>query len=148
MKNILVAIEDCQSTTIASPLIKQAIELASAFSGKVKILHVVPQSRQYPFNIDKKIIRDEIAHELHDEHKCLQQLTKRLRDQNVDATSLLVEGAVIKTILHEAKRLDIDLIILGRHRHGVLYSTLMNGTEENLLKKCACAVMFVPTLER
>ena len=147
MKNILVAIDDCQNTTISSPLIEHVIELASVFSSKVMILHVVPQSRQLPFNVDKKALRHEVAHELHDEHEFLHQLSKNLRNRNIEATSLLVEGAIIKTILYESDRLDIDLIILGHHRHSELYDALMSGTEEGLLKKCAHPVMFVPTLE-
>ena len=143
-----MAIDDCQNTTIASPLIERVIELASAFSSKVRILHVVPKSRQLPFNVDKKTLRHEVAHELHDEHEFLQQLSKSLRNRNIEASSLLVEGAIIKTILYESDRLDIDLIVLGHHRHSKLYSALVDGTEEGLLKKCAHPVMFVPTPER
>lgn len=144
VKNILVAIDDCQNTTIASPLMERVIELANAFSSKVRILHVVPQSRQYPFNVDKKLLRHEAAHELCDERELLQQLSKSLRSQNIEATSMLIEGAIIKTILHESDRLDSDLIILGRSRHSELYSALVDGTEEGLLKKCSHPVMFVP----
>ncbi|MDH5388455.1 MAG: universal stress protein [Gammaproteobacteria bacterium] len=147
MKNILVAIDDCQKTTIASPLIVRVIELANAFSSKVRLLHVVPQSQQPPFNIDKKTLRHEVAHELHDEHEFLQQLAKHLRNRDIDATSLLVKGAIIKTILHESDRLGVDLIILGRHKHSKLYSALINGTEEGLLKICPYPIMFVPTSE-
>ena len=146
MNNILVAIDDCQSTTITSPIMERVIELADAFSSKVKILHVVPQSRQIPFNVNEKVIRHEVAHELYDEHKLLQQLSKSLRNKNIEATSLLAEGAVIKTILYESDRLNVDLIILGHHRHSELYDALMKGTEEGMLKKCPLPIMFVPTL--
>ena len=147
MRNILVAIDDCQNTTIASPLMVRVIELANAFSSKVRILHVVPQSQQPPFNIDKKTLRHEVAHELHDEHEFLQQLAKCLRNRNIDATSLLVKGATIKTILHESDRLGVDLIVLGHHKHNKLYSALINGTEEGVLRKCPYPIMFVPTPE-
>ncbi|MCW8924520.1 MAG: universal stress protein [Gammaproteobacteria bacterium] len=148
MKNILVAIDDCQNTTVASPLIQRTIELASVFSSKVRIVHVVPGSRQFPFNVDKKMLRHEAANELHDEHEFLQQLSKSLRDLSIDASSLLVKGATVKTILDESDRLNIDLIILGRHKHGDLYNSLISGVEEGVLRKCAHSVMFVPTLER
>lgn len=142
-----MAIDDCQNTTIASPLMVRVIELANAFSSKVRILHVVPQSQQPPFNIDKKTLRHEVAHELHDEHEFLQQLAKCLRNRNIDATSLLVKGATIKTILHESDRLGVDLIVLGHHKHNKLYSALINGTEEGVLRKCPYPIMFVPTPE-
>lgn len=147
MKNILVAIDSFESTTISSPLIEKTIELANAFSSKVWMLHVAPQSRQHPYNVDKKIFRREVAHELHDEHEYFQQFANCLRERNVESTSLLVEGATIKTILHESNRLAVDLIILGCHRHSELFGALMNGTDEGLLSKCTHPIMFVPIPE-
>ena len=147
MKNILVTIDSCETTTIASPIMERTIELANAFSGKVWVLHVVAHPRQEPFNVDSKTLRRELAAEFRHEHEFLQHLAQCLRDRAVDATALLVEGATIKTILKESERLDIDLIVLGCHRHGLLYGALMDVTEEGLLSKCARPIMFVPIPE-
>jgi len=59
----------------------------------------------------------------------------------------VVKGATIKTILKEADRLDIDLVILGCHKHGLLYGALMDVTEEGLLSNCSRPLMFVPEPE-
>ena len=144
MKNILVAIDSCEATTITSPLMERTLELASAFSSKVWILHIVPPSRQPPFNVDSKTLRKEVASELLHEHEFLQQLAQCLRDRDVDASSLLIEGGTIRTILKESDRLDIDLIVLGCHKHGLLYGAIMDTTEEGLLSKCPRPIMFVP----
>lgn len=37
---------------------------------------------------------------------------------------------IISTILHESVRLDVDLVILGRHKHGPLYRALMDSTDK------------------
>ena len=147
MKNILVAIDSCEVTTIASPIMERTLDLASAFSSKVWILHIVPPSRQPPFNVDGKALRREVAAELQHEHEFLQQLAQCLRDREVDATALLVEGPTVRTILKESDRLDIDLVVLGCHRHGLLYGALMDVTEEGLLSKCRRPIMFVPAPE-
>lgn len=147
MKNILVAIESCETTTIESPLIKKTLEMASALSSKVWLLHVVPRSHQPPFNVDSATTRREIATEFRNEHDFLQHLAKCIQKKNVDASALLVQGAVIKTILKESGRLDVDLIMLGCHKHGLLYGALMDNTEEGLLSKCSRPVMFVPVPE-
>jgi len=144
VKNILVAIDSCETTTIASPLMERTLELANAFSSKVWILHIVPPSRQPPFNVDDKTLRKEVAAEFHREHGFLQQLAQCLRDRDIEATALLVEGGTIRTILKESDRLDIDLIILGCHQHGLLYGAIMDPTEEGLLSKCPRPIMFVP----
>ena len=144
MKNILVAIDDCETTTITTPIMERTLELASAFSSKVWILHIVPHPGQPPFNIDSKRLRGEVAAELRHEHDLLQHLAQGLRDQGIEATALLVEGAITRTILKESDRLDIDLIILGCHKHGLIYGALMEFTEEGLLSKCPRPIMFIP----
>ncbi len=144
MKNILMTIEDCETTTIASPIVEKTLELASAFSSKVWILHIVPPSRQSPYNVDSKILRREVATELHHEHDFLQHLANCMRDKNIDVTALLVQGSIIRTILQESERLVIDLVVLGCHKHGLLYSALMDDTDEGLLATCSRPIMFVP----
>ncbi|MEN8205514.1 MAG: universal stress protein [Pseudomonadota bacterium] len=144
MKNILVAIDSCDSTTITSPIIERTLELAGAFSSKVWILHIVPPSRPAPFNVENRTLRKEVAAEFHREHEFLQQLAQCLRDRDIDTKALLVEGATIRTLLKESERLDIDLIILGCHKHGRLYGAIMDITEDGLLSKCPRPIMFVP----
>jgi nucleotide-binding universal stress UspA family protein len=146
VKNILVAIDDIETTTIASPLMERALELGHAFSGKVWLVHVVPRSRETtPFNIDKQALRDEGAAELINEHEFLQSLAHCVRERGVVAKALLIEGATVRTILKESDRLNIDLIVLGCHRHRVPYAVLTEFTEEGLLGNCTCPIMYVPT---
>jgi len=146
VKNILVAIDDCETTTIVSPTIKRTLEMASAFSSKVWILHIVPRSPP-PYNVDRKMLRQEVAAEFRHEHEFLHHLAQCLRDQDIDAKALLVQGPIVKTILTESERLDIDLMVLGCHKHDLLFGAFMEVTEEGLLSKCPCPIMFVPTLE-
>jgi nucleotide-binding universal stress UspA family protein len=144
VKKILVAIENCESTTISSPLMARVMELADAFSSKVWLLHVVRHEGSIPFNIDRELLRREAAAELHQEHESLQHLAQCLRDRDIDAKALLIEGATVDTIVEEVGRLGIDLIMLGCHRHGLLYNALMDPTEEGLLSKCVSPLLFVP----
>jgi len=145
VKNLLVAIDACETANIGSPIMEKTLELAHAFSSKVWIIHIVPDMhRLAPFNVDSKVMRHEVAAELCKEHEVLQRLAQCLRNRDIDAKALLIEGATIKTILKESDRLDIDLILLGCHRHGLLYGVLTEFTEEGLLGKCPCPIMFVP----
>jgi nucleotide-binding universal stress UspA family protein len=147
MKNLLLAIDDCEASNMESPIIQRTIELARAFSSKVWILHIVPRSSEPPFNIDEKVLRREVAAERSHENTRLAQLAQSLQNRDVEAEALLVEGAVVDSILKESDRLSIDLIILGCHKHGLLYGALMGFTEEGLLSKCAHPIMFIPVLE-
>ena len=144
MKNILVAVENCETTTVESPIVQKAIEVANAFSSRVWLLHVVPPSRQPPFNVDSRTTRQETANELRHEHEFLQHLAKCMQDRKVDTTALLVQGTLISTTMKECDRLSIDLVISGCHKHGRLYGALMDNAEESLLSKCARPILFVP----
>ena len=144
MKNILLTIKEFENASITSPIVQQTIELARCTSSKVHVLHVVPTSHKTPYNIDAELFRRGVADELRHEHKCLQQLTEDMRRADVDSRALLVQGAIISMILHEAERIAVDLIVLGRHRHGPLYLALMDNTDQGLIAKCECPVMFVP----
>jgi nucleotide-binding universal stress UspA family protein len=128
---------------------EHVLELATAFSSKVWILHVVPLTREStPFNVDSRILRHEIAAELRCEHDFLQHLAQCMRVRGVDAKALLVEGATISSLLKESERLDIDLIVLGCHKHGHLYGVLTEFTEEGLLSTCTRPIMFIPVQEQ
>jgi nucleotide-binding universal stress UspA family protein len=120
VKNLLVAIDACETANIASPIMEKTLELARAFASKVWIIHIVPDTRRPgPFNVDSNVMRREVADELCKEHEVLHRLAQWLRNRDIDAKALLIEGTTIKTILKESDRLDIDLNLLGCHRHGL-----------------------------
>lgn len=144
MKNILMAIESCESTTVRSPIVEKTIELASALSCKVWIVHVVPSIKQLPYNVDSKISRHEVAAEYRQEHEFIQYLAKCMQVKDIDASALLLEGPVISTLLNESERLEIDLIVLGCQKHSRLYSAVMDDTDEGMLSKCSYPIMFIP----
>jgi nucleotide-binding universal stress UspA family protein len=128
-------------------MIESALELANVFSSKIWLLHVLPHSHQPPFNVDSETARRETAAEFRSEHEFLQQLAKCIQDRDIDVTALLMQGSIIKSIVKESERLDADLIVMGCHKHGLLYGALMDNTEEGLLSKCSRPVMFIPEPE-
>jgi nucleotide-binding universal stress UspA family protein len=144
VKNILMTIKDCETTTITSPIVEKTLELASSCSSKVQIIHVAPALRKPPFNVDSKIYHHEIANGHRHKDSCLQHLAKSMQGMGVDAKALLVHGSIISTILQESERLAVDLVIIGRHKHGPLYRALMADTDKGLLANCSCPMMFIP----
>jgi nucleotide-binding universal stress UspA family protein len=144
LQNILVAIDDIEATTISSPIVERTLELAQALSSNVWVLHVIPRLGEPPFNVDGKTLRHEVDIERRREYKYLQKLVQSLCERSINATALLLEGKVITTILEESERLDIDLIVLGCHRHSLLYGALMDMTDDGLLSKCCRPIMIVP----
>jgi nucleotide-binding universal stress UspA family protein len=89
-------------------------------------------------------MRREVAGEYRHEHEHLHYLAKCLRERGIEAKSLLIEGSPVPRLIEEAVRLEVDLVVLGCHRHGVSYGVLLDATEEGMLGKCRCPMLFVP----
>jgi nucleotide-binding universal stress UspA family protein len=59
-----------------------------------------------------------------------------------------VQGATVETILKEALKLDVDMIVAGSHGRGAMYQLLVGSVSEGVLHKSKCPVIVVPTHER
>jgi len=53
-------------------------------------------------------------------------------------------GPDAAAILEFAEKMQIDLIILGRHGHGGVHKTLFGSVAEKIVRKAHCAVLVVP----
>ena len=119
MKNILVTI-DFEEKAIS--LVEKAAEFAEKFGSKVWIVHIAaPDPDFLSYEPGPQYIRDSRAEELRKEHRIIQDFTKMLTDQGIDAEGLLIQGPTQEMILAESEKLNIDLIIIGHHAHGLLY---------------------------
>ena len=46
----------------------------------------------------------------------------------LDAEGLLIQGPTVEMIEGEVNKLNIDLLVLGSHKHGFLYETFVGNT--------------------
>ena len=128
MENILVAID---FSDVSQKVVEQGMLLACAFDCKLWLIHIAaPDPDFVGYTTGPQFRRDLRAETLRDEHKYLQDKADELRKQNIDVTTLLIQGETVKTILKEAKKLNADTIVVGSHGHGALYKTLMGSVSE------------------
>lgn len=142
MKNILVTIDFEEKGQV---LINKAAELAEKFKAKLWLVHVAaPDPDFVGYDVGPQYIRDVLAKDLRVEHKLLQGFTNQLKEKNIVAEGLLVQGPTIETIVELTEKLAIDLIVIGKHKHGFFHKTFMVGTDESLLEKSNIPVLIVP----
>lgn len=142
MKNILVSIDFDIKTTL---LIDKASELAKAFDSKIWVIHIAaPEPDFVGYQVGPQYIRDSRAHELRKEHRKLQEFTKELTKKNINAEGLLIQGATIEMIILESKKLNIDLIITGHHKHNFLYNAFVGSVTRNIIKLSKIPILIVP----
>lgn len=142
MKNILVTIDFEEKGQV---LIDKAAELAKKFKAKLWLVHVAaPDPDFIGYDVGPQYIRDVLAKDLRNEHKLLQGFTNQLKEKKIVAEALLVQGTTIETIVELTKKLAIDLIVIGKHKHGFFHKTFMVSTDESLVEKSNIPVLIVP----
>jgi len=142
MKNILVTIDFEEKGQV---LIDKAAELAKKFKSKLWLVHVAaPDPDFIGYDVGPQYIRDVLAKDLRNEHKLLQGFTNQLKEKNIEAEALLVQGTTIETVVELTEKLAIDLIVIGKHEHGFFHKTFMVSTDESLVEKSNIPVLIVP----
>lgn len=142
MKNILVSIDFSDNE---KDLINKALEMASAFQAKIWLLHVAsPEPEFVGFGVGPQYIRDSRAHELRKEHRKLSEYSEGIQLKNVESEGLLIQGATIDMILEEADKLNIDMIIIGRHDHSLMYKLFFGSVTSGVIKKSPIPIYVVP----
>ncbi len=157
MKQLLAAVDFSKNT---DAVLEQAAKLATALDAKLWILHVTSDETQAmayestPFsgyapefvNIpgDVQLARDLSAEEFRREHAQLLEMSSTLRGNGVNAQAMLLKGEAAKLILEKAEDLQVDLIVLGSHGHGLLHKALLGSVSEAIIRHAQRNVMVVP----
>lgn len=138
MKNILVTIDFEKEINV---LIDKAFELATRFDSKLWLIHVAPPDPDFvAYKADPE---NEIDFKPN-ERSVVQQYVQQLSETGINAEGILVKGPIVETILKEIEKLHIDLVIIGHHRHGLLYKTFVGNTDSSLINKSKIPVLLVP----
>ena len=151
MKNIIVSVDFNEKTR---SLLDNAIQLAEKFNSKIWILHTeipdhitaipVPGISDYEigpqYNINV-VSRDE---ELKEEHKIVQGYIEELMNKGIQAEKLLIEEPTVKIILEEASKINIDLLVIGSHKHSFIYNALFGDTSAEIIKKSNIPLLVIP----
>lgn len=123
--------------------ISRAIDLAKESKASLSIIHVMEPIYAYGsvqgqtmVDLEKKIAMDA--------RKAFQDLAS---GYDISADKLLLEIGAPKTVIVEvAKKLNVDLIIVGAHsKHGI--QALLGSTADGVISQAHCDVLTVRTVE-
>lgn len=143
MKNLLVTVTFEDKET--SILISKAISIAEKFDSKIWLVHIAaPDPDFVGYEVGPQYIRDHRADELKKEHKLVKKYADELREKKFDAEGLLVQGATVDMILKESTKLNIDLVIVGHHKHNLLYKIFVQDIDETIVHESKVPVLIIP----
>lgn len=142
MKNLLIAIDFKENF---QNLIDQGIQIAEKFNSKIWLLHIAaPDPDFVGYGVGPQYIRDSKAEEMRKEHRMLQDATAKIRTMGIQAEGLLIQGPTVETILEEAVKLKIDLIVIGRRDHGFFYKAIIGDTSSDVISDSNIPILVVP----
>ncbi len=160
MKKIMVAIDFSRNT---QEVARQALSLAKELDGKLWVIHVTsdeqlktiaygamqfydfaPEFISAPIG-DIELARNLCAEEYKREHQALLNLSAKIKLKGIESHAMLLKGDVAETILAKAKELQIDILVMGSHGHGILRKVLTGSVTEAVLRKAPCGVFIIPS---
>ena len=142
LKNILVAVD---FNDAVGELLSYAEGFAEKFGAKVWVVHVAaPDPDFVGYNVGPQYIRDVKAKDFREEHRNLQSICKTFLGEEVEKEALLIQGSTVETVLKEAEKLKVDMLILGTHKHSFLYNLLQESVALELLKRANIPLLAVP----
>lgn len=145
MRRILVPVDLGPAT---DKVIEMTEAQAKAFGASVELLHItVPEPDFVGYGPGPQHERDQLACEMKEERRKLTALKERLHEAGINVTERMYQGVPEEKILEEAKREDIDLIIMGLARHSIFYRVWVGSVGEELYRHAPCPLLFVPAPE-
>lgn len=142
MKKIIAAID---LTDISEMITNQVGQLATKFDSEVWLIHVAePEPDFVGHDVDTGVMRDQIAKHFHHEHSQLQLLAEQLRGHGVKARALLIQGSTAETLVEQVKKLDADLLVIGKNRHGLIHRLLLGSNCKDIARLSPVPTLIIP----
>jgi nucleotide-binding universal stress UspA family protein len=142
----LVAVDLSDLTEI---VIEEAQKIAKPLNAKIWLVHIAqPDPEFVGWEAGPQSERDSVASKFHAEHVTLQKYAEELRTDGIDCVALLTQGETVKNILKEAKKLSVDMIIIGSHGKGATMRFLVGSTSEGVLHNSPIPMLIIPTHNR
>ena len=146
MKNMLVAVD---YSDVTDRVVTQAKQLARACGAKIWLLHCVHEEPVYATMGEVPIVLpssdEDLSQRFKDEHQKLSAIATTLRANGVEAEALFEWGVPTSEILLQAKRHNIDLIVMGSHGHGALYDLVFGSVTKAVLNETTIPLLIVPS---
>ena len=139
---LLVAVDFSDPTEL---ILRVATRLAKSLDASVWVVHAAePEPDFVGYDAGPEVVRGQVAKELREEHRRLQEYADELREAGVDARAILVRGPTVEALLAMAEKQDADLIIAGSHGRGMVAEMLMGSVSQGLIRDGRWPVTVVP----
>jgi nucleotide-binding universal stress UspA family protein len=139
---LLVAIDFSDPTDL---ILRVARRLAASLDASVWIVQAAePEPDFVGYEAGPEVVRGQVAKELRDEHRRLQDYAEQLREAGVETKAILAQGPTVSVLLEMAEKQGADLIVVGSHGRGMVAEMLMGSVSQGLIRDGRYPVTVVP----
>ena len=143
MKTILVAVD---FSDVTDAVVEAAYDQAMASRGVLKFVHVCSPEPDFVGYGSTPVVNVDLREKtLVHETKKLEKMAERMEERGVEASTLLVEGPIVDSLLKEIEENDYDMIVSGSHGHGALFNLVVGSVTSALLHHAKVPVLVVPS---
>jgi nucleotide-binding universal stress UspA family protein len=152
MKKVLIALDYFPTAKFVA---EQGHEIAKAMNAETILMHIMANPGYYSSSIYDPIMgyggfmhldffQPDILELIRNESRLFLKKTKaHIGGENI--TTLVEEGDITETILRVAKKLNIDMIVMGSHSKSWLEQKILGSEAEDVLHKSEIPVLIIPT---
>ena len=129
---------------VTQSVVETATRLGRSIHADLLLLHVAaPDPDFVGYDVGPETVRDDVAHELRDEHRQIAALAETITADGVACRAIMVQGPTVATALEHADRHAASWIVVGSHGHGSLFNLIVGSVSEGILKSAKCPVVVV-----
>jgi len=138
VKKILVAHD---GSKLSDKALKKGVEIAVRFDSNLTVLTVIPDLYLTELSdLDRKRIMDALTEET---MIAMEKIRSTLAGKSVEAKTITRQGMPAEKILETAKKMKVDLVIVGSHgRHGAK-KFLLGSISSKVVEYATCPVLVV-----
>ncbi len=143
MKRILVPVD---FSAISKEVVASAARMAGRLGWSMTLLHVAPREPDvFGVQLVRREVKEPIPEDVAEAYQALQALAAEARAvEGVQCDILMVRGTPVATILAEARRLEVELIIVGAHDRKSLFKKLLGSVSAGVLERSPCPMLVIP----
>ena len=139
---VLAALDLARTTP---DVLREARIWARRLSAELILIHVAePDPDFIGYGAGPESVRLAVAHKFTRAHQRIEALAVELRQDGLDATALLLQGATAETILREAERLSADVVLMGTRARGAVSELFVGSVSKEVLRQSTRPVLLIP----
>ncbi len=143
MKRILVPVD---FSTISKDVVATAARMARRLGWSVTLLNVAPREPDvFGLQLVRREVKKPVPDDVADAYRELEALAAEARaSEGIECEVLMVRGTPVATILAEARRLEVELIVAGAHDRKSLFKKLLGSVSAGVLERAPCPMLVIP----